>query len=224
MKMKRDNRGLTLVELIIAVAIASIILLAITMFIRNALRSYETAQHAIDLQMESHVLMEQLGAWVMEGNRIEVVPQVNFGAGSNVKSDVLVIYQLPRTSDLSRMPNGFTRDSNGKIYATSSPLPPTGSKRLVWMQDGGLYTTVDTVTDFDNDTTPSIPGTITPEANCICLYMDAFTPVWMDSRNTVRIVVNLKADVQEYSLKNEFRVRNGIVPTPSPSPSPTSPP
>lgn len=218
MKMKRDNRGLTLVELIIAVAIASIILLAITVFVRNAMRSYQTAQNAIDLQMESHVLMEQLGAWVMEGNRVEVVPQATLG----VDSDVLVIYQLPRTSDLGRMPDGWTRDSNGNIVAASSPVPPTGSKRLVWVQDGGLYTTVDIVTDFDNDATTSIPTPITPEANCICLYMETFTPDWDADRNTVTLEVLLKAGVQEYSLKNEFKVRNGIMATPSPSP--TSPP
>lgn len=222
MKIKRDNRGLSLVELIIAVAIASIILLAMTMFIRNALRSYQTAQNAIDLQMESHVLMEQLGAWVMEGNRIEVVPQANVSS-TDITSDLLVIYQIPRTSDLGHMPNELGRDDNGKIVPAALAGTPKATKRLVWVQDGGLYTEVVAgIVDFDNDTTTSLPVPITPEANCICLYMEDFTPQWDADRDTVKLEVLLKAGVQEYSLKNEFKVRNGIVPTPSPSP--TSPP
>lgn len=238
MKMKRDNRGLTLIELIIAVAIASIILLAITIFISNALKSYRTAQNAIDLQMESHVLMEQIGAWVMEGNRIIVVPQAEV-SGTGLASDVLVIYQIPRISDLGHMPSEIGRDSSGKIVPAASAAPPEASKRLIWVQDGGLYTEVVTgILDFDNDTTTSLPALISPEANCVCLYMEGFTPQWDEDHNTVRIEVAMKAGVQEYALKNEFKVRNGIVPTPSPSPggspspgpsgspspSPTSPP
>lgn len=240
MKMKRDNRGLSLIELIIAIAIASIILMAITIFISNALKSYRTAHNAIDLQMESHVLMEQIGAWVMEGNRIIVVPQADI-SDAGLASDVLVIYQIPRISDLAHMPSQIGRDSNGKIVPAASAAPPEASKRLVWVQDGGLYTDVVTgILDFDNDTTTSLPAFISPEANCVCLYMESFIPQWDEDHNTVKIEIAMKAGTQDYSLKNEFKVRNAIVPTPSPapggspspspgpggspSPSPTSPP
>lgn len=238
MKIKRDNRGLSLIELIIAITIASIILMAITIFISNALKSYRTAHNAIDLQMESHVLMEQIGSWVMEGNRIIVVPQAEV-SGTGLASDVLVIYQIPRISDLGHMPSQLGRDSKGKIVPAASAAPPEATKRLIWVQDGGLYTEVVTgILDFDNDTTTSLPSPISPEANCICLYMENFIPQWDEGYNTVKIEVAMKAGTQEYSLNNEFKVRNAIVPTPSPapggspspgpggspSPSPTSPP
>lgn len=230
MKIKRDNRGLSLIELIIAITIASIILMAITIFISNALKSYRTAHSAIDLQMESHVLMEQVGSWIMEGNRIIVVPQAEV-SGTGLASDVLVIYQIPRISDLAHMPTEIGRDSSGKIVPAASAAPPEATKRLIWAQDGGLYTEVVTgILDFDNDTTTSLPAGITPEANCICLYMENFIPQWDEDHTTVKVEVDLKAGTQESSLKNEFKVRNGIVPTPSPapggspSPSPTSPP
>lgn len=238
MKIKHDNRGLSLIELIIAITIASIILMAITIFISNALKSYRTAHNAIDLQMESHVLMEQIGSWIMEGNRVMVVPKTEFSE-PELDSDVLVIYQIPRISDLGHMPSEIGRDKNGNIVPAASAEPPEATKRLIWVQDGGMYTEVVTgILDFDNDTTTNLPAAISPEANCICLYLEDFIPQWDEDYSTVKLEVALKAGTQESSLTNEFKVRNGIVPSPSPapsgspspgpggspSPSPTSPP
>lgn len=221
--MKQDNRGLTLIELIIAMTVTSIIFGAVTLFILSALRSYETATDTIDLQMESHVMMEQLGAWIMEGNRIEVVEQADVSSldGSVIDSDVLAIYQIPRTSDAGRLPGNLKRDSNGKLVSVADPsvdFVPTATLRLIWVQDGGLYMTEESVVDYDTHTISSLSAVNNAE-HCVCLYMDSFEPQWDEDLNTVKIAVSMKEGKQEYSLKNEFKVRNAIVPAPSPSPS-----
>lgn len=217
--MKQDNRGLTLIELIIAVAVASVILLAVTLFIRNALRSYETATNTIDLQMESHVMMEQLSAWVMEGNRIEVVKQADVSSmdGSAIESDVLAIYHIPRTSDVDHLPSNLKRDSNGKLVTSTSDFTPTATLRLLWVQDGGLYMTEENIVDYDTHIISILPA-VSNEEHCVCLYMDTFEPQWDEDLNTVKVAVSLKEGKQEYSLKNEFKVRNEIVPAPSTAP------
>lgn len=71
--MRQDDRGFSLVELIIAMAIASIIMGAAIMFMNSAQRSYRTAESTINLQVESQILMEQLANWVMESNRMAMI-------------------------------------------------------------------------------------------------------------------------------------------------------
>lgn len=225
--MKQDNRGLTLIELIIAIAVTSIILGAIFLFMQSAVKSYETATNTIDLQMESHVMMEQLGAWVMEGNRIEVVKQADVSSedsdpGLTIDSDVLAIYQIPRTSDVGHLPNNLKRDDSGKLVVVAPDVDfvPTATLRLIWVQNGGLYMTEESVVDYDTHTISLLPA-VTNAEHCVCLYMDTFEPTWDEDLNTVKISVSLKEGKQEYSLKNEFKVRNEIVPAPSTSPSPS---
>lgn len=231
MKMKQDNRGLTLIELIIAIAVSTIILGATLLFISNALRSYNFATNTIDLQMESHVMMEQVGAWIMEGNRIEVANgvEVRFLDADADEippkvDNVLVIYQIPRTSDMGRLPAGLTRDENGNLKKgtdsdpSATPVPVKASKRVVWMQDNKLYTMViDIVGDFDGDKTELIDE-VDEWGHCICEYMEVFEPKWNPDKKTVNIEVLLKEGIQEYQLRNEFKVRNEILTTPSPTP------
>ncbi len=83
-RVLRDSRGMSLIELLISVSMAAIILGAAALFIRRAMQSYDTATSAIDLQMEAHVLLEQMAAWVMEGNRVEVTPE-NVSGGARCK-------------------------------------------------------------------------------------------------------------------------------------------
>ena len=225
--MKQDNRGLTLIELIIAVAVSTIILGATFLFIRNSLHSYEVATNAVDLQMESHVMMEQVGAWIMEGNRIDVVKvNISMPGGSEetgTPADVLVIYKIPRTADIGRLPTGVVRDANGNLTTdldsgVDNPDLIQATKRLIWMQDNRLYTKViDNVTNFDSDVTTAVPD-VDEWGDCICEYFEVFTPTWVPDKATVKIDVMLKAGVQEYEVENEFKVRNEILATPSPTP------
>ena len=79
--VRKDDRGITFVELIIAIAVSTIILGAATLFLGTAQKNYNGASAQLDLQSESQILMEQLGMWVMEGNRVDVVDNVCNAAG-----------------------------------------------------------------------------------------------------------------------------------------------
>lgn len=228
--MRKDNRGLTLIELIIAITMATIILGAVGLFLINAMRSYDAATSNIDLQMEAHVMMEQIGSWIMEGNRIEVADHVTVDMGSNTSTvdKVLVIYQIPRTSDVDRLPSGLRRDAEGNLITNFDPTetapPITASKRLIWMQDGRLYTKiVKGIADFDNDVTIRVED-VDSEGNCFCEYMESFEPGWDPDKATVSVMVGLKAGKQDYQLENEFRVRNEIQAAPTAEPELTPEP
>lgn len=193
--MKHDNRGMSLIELVIAMAVSTIIMGVIIVFITTATRSYNSAQNTIDLQMESHVMMEQISAWIMEGNSVRI-ETINAG-GQEV--DAIVIYSIPRQVPSDRLPQGVEQDTHC-------------SRRIIWMQGKRLYMTFKEQ-DTLMDPTEAISSSelLADNEHCICEYMMVFTPTWDDTANTVKIAVTLKAGTQEYQLENEFRVRNEIL-------------
>lgn len=183
---KLNNRGMTFVELLIAAAMSAIIVTAVTMFIGNAHKSYQNASESVNLQMESQILMEQLGTWIMEGNRVEV------------NGSVLTIYDIPRriTTPLPA----------GEVYDDKA------SKRVVWIADGKLYMKVFThIADPDTDTS-SVGAEDAKEENCIGIYVTGFTPS-LDAAEPAKVEIKLKLEQgkQKYEVENEIMVRNEIV-------------
>ena len=181
-----NNRGMTLVELMIAIAMSFIIVAAATMFIGNAQKSYQNASESVNLQMEAQILMEQLGTWIMEGNRIAA------------EASKLTIYDIPHKT-ATPLPTGVHSDAQA-------------SKRVVWVSDGKLYMKVFTnIADPDADSL-SVSAGDEKEENCIGLFVTGFTPA-IDAANPAK--VNLKLELeqgnQKYEVENEIAVRNQIV-------------
>lgn len=101
-----ENKGITLIELIIAIAISSIIIGATTVLIKTAQKDYQYTSDTADIQTETQVLMEQVGKWIMEGNRIKV--------GSGGKE--LTVYYIPADKAVSNTKKRIIWGSSGKLY------------------------------------------------------------------------------------------------------------
>lgn len=237
--MRRDHRGMSLIELIIAVTVSVIIMGAVIMFISNALRSYDLASSTIDLQMESHVLMEQLATWIMEGD--EIVTDVGSTTAYTIPVDdgstrkALVIYTLPRQVDVDRLPIGTTVDESGRVVAATGPTPSPGvsrtaaSRRVIWIESGagssnGLYMMELTGISDPATDIPSLLTTDVSRLNCISQYLTDFNYDWDDDKGIVSITLTLESGSQEYTLQDQITVRSETVAAPSPSPTPTSGP
>ena len=191
--MRRDQNGITFIELIIAIAISAIIMAAATMFLGAAHKNYNNASAQIDLQSESQILMEQIGMWVMEGNRVEA-----FDASPSGPKGI-VIYQIPRTPSVEN-PDG-----------AAAPDPVT--KRVIWLSASGkkLYTKTTTVTDLTADTTVITAATDEEQQNLLGEYVTDFTgSVDEDSKASVTISLKMEYLKQSYEIKNVFKVRNII--------------
>ncbi|HHV12643.1 MAG TPA: prepilin-type N-terminal cleavage/methylation domain-containing protein [Clostridiales bacterium] len=67
---QRSNQGLTLLELILGMAISSIIIGAIILFMSAGSRGYQNAQDEISLQTEAQTIMNQIREYALEGNNI----------------------------------------------------------------------------------------------------------------------------------------------------------
>lgn len=206
MKIRQDNRGLSLVELIIAVTVSLVVLSAVTLFMYSAQKSYKLAAETIDLQVEAQLLMEQLGNWVMESNHVEVVTDTSTG----IIGEILVLYDIPQNNGREAsdwVPGGYTA---GDTSAT---------KRIIWAKDGKLY--MKKITGIANaateiDAFPYIGYSLnfTEESakdenligelvqQCVIGYDKTNAP------NKVSIELILKRGNLSYNLKNNFKVRN----------------
>lgn len=193
--MKLNNKGFSLVELLIALAIASVILGAATVFLYNAQKSYQVAEETIDLQKESQVLMEQIGSWVMKSNHIEECTSV----------DGVILYSIPRNHGRTE---AFFSD---EAYGSSTKA----SKMVIWQSGNKLYmVSKDNIADVSVDTEINYEDEAIDE-NLVGEYIDLFS---VDLKNVVRengnkmqhveITLGMKEGSRDYTLVNDFMMRN----------------
>ncbi|MCI6690858.1 MAG: prepilin-type N-terminal cleavage/methylation domain-containing protein, partial [Clostridiaceae bacterium] len=160
--MQKDHRGITLVELLIAMAISAVIMAAAAFFLMTAQKNYREAAASADVQSETQILMGQIGTWIMEGNRIKIESV----AGGTVQNK-LTVYQIPE-----------------RVTAADP-----ASKRVIWLSaDGKLYMKkFDGIADPDADLTDIAPGTDEVKANCIGEYVTGFTVSKTEAKVTVTL-------------------------------------
>lgn len=75
--MKKDQRGFTLVELIVAVLIMGMVMLAAAGFIASAANSYRVSNIEIELQMEAQIAVNQFGDILIEAREYTVQENVD---------------------------------------------------------------------------------------------------------------------------------------------------
>ena len=189
--MNRDQRGITFIELMIAIAISSIIMVAATVFLGAAHKNYNNVSAQIDLQSESQILMEQIGMWVMEGNRVEALDPSTSGSLG------IVIYRIPRKTSVEN-PNG-------------AAAPEPASKRVIWLSASGkkLYTKTAAVADPEKDTTVIAADVDEVQQNLLGEYVTAFTgTVDASSQESVTVSFKMQYLKQNYEIQNMFKLRN----------------
>ena len=72
MDIANDNKGTSLVELVIAMMISAIIILMIMFFLSNASRSFQRTNNDVNIQMEAQTIINQLSNLVMEAEYMEI--------------------------------------------------------------------------------------------------------------------------------------------------------
>lgn len=191
--VQKDNRGITLIELIVAIAISTIIVGAATFLLSTAQKNYSSASATIDLQSEAQILMEQMGTWIMEGNRVEV----------NAAGDKLTVYQIPRKVTTNRPTGAETlkTDASKRVFWLSNKL---NGKTMLYMKK------IDGIADPDHDTTDVTDSDATLD-NCIGEYVTSFSVAKDTSSDAkVTITLELRQEKQKYSITNEFKLRNAL--------------
>ena len=71
-KLKIDNKGISLIELILTIAISSILLVMIGIMITYGVKSQAAVSGEVKMQMESQILISQIEELLIEGSRFDV--------------------------------------------------------------------------------------------------------------------------------------------------------
>lgn len=180
--MRHDNKGMSLVELILAMTMATIVMGAATLFLRTALNTYTLADAHIDVQKEAQMNLEQVGTWIMEGNRImagsittvsgDVAVTTNSVSDNTPSEAILVVLDEPysdKAGDYSAQILAAGSDSDGLSLADCDT-----DVRVFWVgqTDGKLYMLhLYSVTTYTG-TTP----TVTVEGGVVSGNTGAFDP------------------------------------------------
>ena len=70
--MKKDNKGFSLVELLIAITISSIVLMALVMLITQAVRSYTKQTALAQIQSDADISLNQMSKNILEATEIKI--------------------------------------------------------------------------------------------------------------------------------------------------------
>lgn len=96
--MTHNNKGLSLIEIIVAIAVGSIVLAAVMLLIVQGVKSYRTQSTKASLQNDANIALNQMGDNIMEGTCLNV-SNVTGADGSiytsyfQIKDNVYYVYE-----------------------------------------------------------------------------------------------------------------------------------
>lgn len=83
--MKKDNKGFSLVELLIAIAISGIVLTALVLLITQSVKSYGRQTALAQIQSDADISLNQIQKNVMEANEFKIKKSINSSGTVNVE-------------------------------------------------------------------------------------------------------------------------------------------
>ncbi len=115
--MAEKNRGFTLLELVIAIAISSLIVGSVAAFLCSSTSHYRRTKEEISLQMEAQLILNQLDNLMMEAENVK------FDAASKTlkvkHGDVLYVITLDSSTHtllFEKVPGGGSETGNSKLF------------------------------------------------------------------------------------------------------------
>lgn len=208
--MQKNEDGFTLVELIISMAIFSIVAIVIMMFLQTGANSYQRARNELDLQMESQMLINQIRDMAYSANYAEYND-----AGTT------------RTLTLYHITQDYTPAST--VGPSAAPgvtaAPASVSKRIttcqiiVWdsSKQKLYYDKAETTspTGSVSEPTPNLSDNGWCNEHLFCNYMKNFKVATDGTgkipNNTINLTLDMQARSRKYSITEDITVRNGWV-------------
>jgi prepilin-type N-terminal cleavage/methylation domain-containing protein len=190
----RDNKGYTLVELVISMAILALVSLTIASLMKTGTTTYKNAKSELDVQMDSQTLLAQINTMIMEAN------QVSYDSANQV----LALYKIKQERVALPMPSDGS--SSTPQYTTNKTVTDikvikldSAAKRLYLKEE-------------DHDIVlPASGGSLSFDADeeLFSEYMDSFD-VDVDGSN-VTVTIGMKSGKQKYKASATTKIRNGLV-------------
>jgi prepilin-type N-terminal cleavage/methylation domain-containing protein len=189
----RNNKGFSLVELIIAMAILSLVSLTVAGMMKTGTSTYNSAKSELDLQMESQILLAQINTMILEANY----------ASYDSANNVLALYTMKQQRVALPTPSaavaGTPEYTTTKTVDKLKIIKFKSSNNCLYLQDSSVDVTL-----------PASGGSLDyPDDELFSKYMDSFDVVVDGSSVTVKI--GMKAGKQKYKATATTKMRNGLI-------------
>lgn len=135
MMKKLNNKGISLVELVIGIAISAIVISILAMMMATSSNNYRTTSAEVSLQSEAQTILNQLETLVMEAYNVKY----------DSASGQLTIYQ--NDADYK-----ITLKSDHKLYFVKTPKPGTAGSEELFGEYVDSFSVVDTGSGNQNKT------------------------------------------------------------------------
>lgn len=218
--MKRNQKGFTIVELIIAVAIMSIIALAVGGFMVVGSKSYASANNDINVQQEAQLALNQMSDVLIDTTRSINYVGYQGGSGEAVLKDSELTFEAD--AKMLTMYNGetYTDPSSGEEMISAG----NGNRnyRFYWDKaSGNVYYTDVKVTDPGTDCKlsdiPDFPGTDEiDDPDSWAVLAEHVTNFSVDlsqveEKRVVQLSLDFMCGEREYTTSNNVTVRNKVL-------------
>lgn len=184
--IREDNRGLTLIELMLSMALMVIITGCLMMLMNSASKSYRTGNIQINLQEDSQDAANFLTDTILASNGVDII------SGSGLNGVILYRYDKEAMSDVTRSPYKVFVKKDKSIY----------------------YYSVDEATEA-TQVSQILAGSAEPsENNLLCKNVEEFNVSHDDLSKDPRVSfeIKLKAGKPEmkYNVNNKVAMRSRI--------------
>lgn len=218
--MRGNQKGFTLVELIIAVAIMSIIALAVGGFMVVGTKSYASANNDINVQQEAQLALNQISDVLIDTTRSINYAGYQGASGEAVLKDSELTFEAD--GKMLTMYNGesYTDPSSGEEMISIG----NGNKnyRFYWDKASGnvYYTDVkaaDAGADIKLADVPDFPGTDkVNDASYWAVLAERVTDFSVDlsqveAKRVVQISMEFECGERKYTTSNNVTVRNKVL-------------
>lgn len=198
MKTKLNNKGMSLVELLIAIAIAAVVSTLIVTMMTSGTSMFGKESQNIDLQNELQIVQNQISDRLKEAKAINIVK-----SGDNIR-----IY----TGDVNKVNNKLVTEGSGEKY-TDCIITYKDNKLYVtnsYMEDiPEGYLLSDEVLDFDIDI-GTIPTEYTTNETDAGGNVSEITKEYYANPITVHVKIKLGTERKNKEITMKVKIRNEI--------------
>lgn len=190
--LRQDERGFTLVELLIAMGMFSLVMIAILVFMTSGSKSYGYSSGELNMQMESQMMINQVRDMVYDSNYAEYQPS----------KQALILYKLS-------IPPRETEAVTGKVIVKVK-LSNILKKRVIYYRDKRLYyqevEPSDPTDPSTNDVAPTYP---TDSEHLLCDFVKDFDASVIGTTGDIQFQANLKNALNNhYDLDEKISMRS----------------
>jgi prepilin-type N-terminal cleavage/methylation domain-containing protein len=191
---KKDNKGFTLIELIIAMAVAAILIAAVGYFLLVGSKAYESAKYEVDLQAEAQILMNQIKDCVLECNALDNYDSIQNG---------FTLYYITEN------PSAATESEKKMITRKETFWLDISEKKLYYKKE-----TRDSVTEPVLTGTADYSGFAGTDKQQYFMgqYVAALNVTMAD--NVANVSLRLEDGDRSYELKDSIKIRNRVLEKP----------